>query len=68
MNELATPAELVDYLTYSSYAHNRDASPSTTPERWARIYGAAAVERMEPVYIASKVSAVEKALAKVRRL
>ncbi len=67
MDELATPQDVVDYLTYSSYAHQRDTSPNVTPERWASIFGAKAVERMEPIYIASKVSAVEAALAKARR-
>ncbi len=46
----ATPAEIVDYLTYASYAHNRRISPEVTPERWARIFGKEAVERMEPIY------------------
>ena len=48
----ATPADIVDYLTYSSYAHNRRISPEVTPERWARIFGAEAVARMEPIYAA----------------
>jgi hypothetical protein len=33
-----TAAEVVDYLTYCNYAHNRRISPHITPERWARIY------------------------------
>lgn len=66
MAETATPAEIVDYLTYANYAHNRNLAPHITPESWKKVYGAQAVERMEPIYIASKISDVEAALAKVR--
>lgn len=53
MIERATPAELVDYLTYSNYAHNRNLAPHITPERWKKVYGADAVDRMEPIYLAA---------------
>jgi hypothetical protein len=40
-----TATEVVDYLTYCNYAHNRRISPHITPERWAKIYpNAAAME------------------------
>ena len=56
MIETATPQDIVDSLIYRSYAHNRDISPDVTPERWARVFGAAAVARMEPIYAASKAN------------
>ena len=37
-----TPADVVDYLTYCSYAHNRRIAPHISPERWAKIYPDAA--------------------------
>lgn len=51
--ENAMPTEIVDYLVFANYAHNRTIAPHITPERWKRVYGAAAVERMEPLYQAS---------------
>lgn len=39
--------ELIDELTYINYAHNRDLAPGITPERWKKVYGAEAVEKME---------------------
>ena len=42
-----TPEAIIDHLTYSSYAHNRDLSPDVSPERWAKLFGpsSAAMER-----------------------
>ena len=37
-----TPTQVVDYLTYANYAHNRRLSPEISPERWAKIYPDAA--------------------------
>ena len=37
-----TPSQVVDYLTYANYAHNRRMSPEISPERWANIYPDAA--------------------------
>lgn len=39
MNARITPRQIVDYLTYSSYAHNRQLSPHVTPEEWRGVYG-----------------------------
>ncbi len=36
---LKAPREVVDYLTYCSYRHNRKLSPTITPEQWAKIFG-----------------------------
>lgn len=33
-----TPVELLDELTYASYAHNRSHSPDVTPSQWGKIY------------------------------
>ena len=33
-----TPTQVVDFLTYANYAHNRSLSPEISPERWAKIY------------------------------
>lgn len=42
-------SELVDELIYINYAHNRTVSPTTTPEQWKKVYGAAA-DLMEARY------------------
>jgi hypothetical protein len=34
-----TPTTLVDTLTYSSYAHNRQLTPYVTPEQWRVVFG-----------------------------
>ncbi len=34
-----TPREIVDYLTYQNYAHNRRISPNVTPAQWEKVYG-----------------------------
>ena len=34
-----TPEEMVDELTYRSYAYNRALSPWVTPEQWALVFG-----------------------------
>lgn len=34
-----TYGELIDELTYRSYAYNRLRSPDISPERWSKIYG-----------------------------
>lgn len=33
------PSEIVDYLTYVNYRHNRQISPAVTVEQWEKIYG-----------------------------
>lgn len=38
----------VDWLTYCSYAHNRNRSPHISPERWRKIYHNA--ETYEKIY------------------
>lgn len=30
--------QIIDELTYRSYAHNREANPEIAPERWALIF------------------------------
>lgn len=42
-----TPAEVVDYLTYRNYVHNRRIAPHVTPERWEKVYGPGAREMEE---------------------
>jgi len=44
-------AEVVDHLTYSSYAHNRKLNPEIEPSRWGLIYGAKKVELMEKMFV-----------------
>lgn len=53
--KLVNPAQLVDELTYTNYAHNRRLSPHITPERWAKIYPNA--EAMEARFTADAVKA-----------
>lgn len=43
--ENVNPDEILDKLTYWSYAHNRRISPEITPEQWATVWpGAPALE------------------------
>ena len=56
-----TPSGLADELAYINYAHNRDIAPHVTPERWAKVYGEAAVAELEARYQAEKV--IERARA-----
>lgn len=49
------PAQLVDELTYRSYAWNRQLAPMTTPAEWAIVYGAA-TEALEQRYQAEQAS------------
>ena len=42
-------SELFDELTYRSYRHQREISPKTSPERWAKIFGPS-VTAMEERY------------------
>lgn len=53
------PLGLIDELTYSSYAHNRDVAPHITPASWARVYPKAA--ELEARYQAER--AIAKASA-----
>lgn len=46
-----TPEQVVDELTYRSYAHNRNLHPDIEPEKWAVIFSNAA--ELEKRYIAS---------------
>ena len=39
--------EIVDELTYRSYAENRRRSPDISPERWAKVFGVGAVQMEE---------------------
>ena len=41
------PSEIVDELTYRSYAHNRRLSPGVAPERWVKVYGESAAQMEE---------------------
>ena len=34
-----TPEQIVDELTYRSYAYNRERSPEVSPERWEKVFG-----------------------------
>jgi hypothetical protein len=34
-----TPREIVDYLTYQSYAHNRLIAPHISVQRWEKVWG-----------------------------
>lgn len=55
------PREIVDWLTYSNYVHNRRRSPEVTPEQWATIYpNAAAMERTYQAELAT-TEAINKA-------
>ena len=38
------PSEVVDELTYRSYAWNRRRSPGISPERWAKVFGESAAQ------------------------
>lgn len=51
---------IFDYLTYVSYANNRDSAPDITPNSWKKVYGPE-VDSMEARYQA------EKAITKARR-
>lgn len=31
--------DIICWLTYSNYAHNRRISPHVTPEQWEKVYG-----------------------------
>ena len=42
-----TPQQVVDYLVYANYAHNRRLCPSTTPSRWEKVYGPSVWEMEE---------------------
>jgi hypothetical protein len=33
------PEQIVNYLTYCNYRHNRTISPHVTPEQWEKVYG-----------------------------
>jgi len=46
--------QIFDDLTFINYACNRDSAPSITPESWKKVYGNAAVDQMEPRYLAQK--------------
>lgn len=59
LNEaVRNPAALIDYLTYRSYAHNREISPHITPERWRAIFSN--VDAMEQEYQAERSKNHEK--------
>lgn len=47
------PLEIIDRLTYISYATNRDAAPHITPNSWEKVYGPE-VDSMEAQYQAEK--------------
>lgn len=36
---VGTPQDLVDALTYSNYAYNRQRSPEITPQQWEKVFG-----------------------------
>ena len=40
-------SEIVDELTYRSYAHNRQLSPDVAPERWMAVFGEGAAQMEE---------------------
>ena len=42
-----TPIDIVDELTYRSYAHNRRLSPDVSPERWMAVFGEDAAQMEE---------------------
>ena len=39
--------DVLDHLTYTSYAHNRRLCPDTPPERWEKVYGPSVWEMEE---------------------
>lgn len=43
------PQQIVSELTYICYKFNRQESPATTPEQWAKIFGSS-TEAMEERY------------------
>ena len=45
-----TPEDIIDHLTYSNYAFNRDISPNETPEQWAKLVGVEQTKAMEHHY------------------
>lgn len=45
-----SPQELVEELTYRSYAHNRNLAPHIKPETWVKAYGDS-VPEMEARYL-----------------
>ena len=45
-----TPEDIIDHLTYSNYAFNRDISPNVTPEQWAKLFGVEQTKAMEHHY------------------
>ena len=44
-------AEVIDHLTYSSYANNRKLNPEIATSRWGLIYGAEKVNLMEKMFV-----------------
>ena len=42
-----TPQQVVDYLVYANYAHNRRIAPDVTPKRWEKVYGPSVWEMEE---------------------
>jgi|HubBroStandDraft_5_1064220.scaffolds.fasta_scaffold236968_2 hypothetical protein len=49
-----TDRQIVDELTYTSYATQRDNSPEVIPERWGKIYGVEPAQLMEERYQAEQ--------------
>ena len=47
-NKLIT--EVIDHLTFSSYANNRKLNPEISPSRWGKIYGEKEVALMEKTF------------------
>ena len=52
MSASMSALDVIDYLTYANYAHNRRISPDISPERWARIYPNA--DKLEAKYQADQ--------------
>jgi hypothetical protein len=48
-NVTPTPVDVICWLTYSSYAHNRRISPEVLAEKWETVYGPQA-GRLEELY------------------
>jgi hypothetical protein len=55
-----TPLDILDELTYRSYAANRSCAPAITPESWKKVYGPC-VDEMEARYQADQAPKAEAA-------
>lgn len=57
-----TARQIVDFLTYSNYAHNRRLCPEVTPARWEKVYGPSVWEMEEQFQAEQATIQEERAL------